>query len=146
MTLRSLARTIEASTPEIGGGARFAREPDRSRGRLLHKAKPGPKPRGQPRPRVGRVAADRGEGLDAATGSILRSPSERRVAEDRRDCYWLYVVTNCGTAPELQGPVKDPARLPRHEVTKAQHCRLKVDAMTKPMGLREEPTPYRSER
>ncbi len=43
------------------------------------------------------------------------------MAEDRRDCYWLYVVTNCGTTPELQEPVKDPARFPRHEVTKVQH-------------------------
>jgi len=24
---------------------------------------------------------------------MLLSPNERRVAEDRRDCYWLYVVT-----------------------------------------------------
>lgn len=28
-------------------------------------------------------------------GTILLMPNERRVAEDRRDCYWLYVVTDC---------------------------------------------------
>jgi hypothetical protein len=28
--------------------------------------------------------------------------AERRVAEDRRDCYWLYVVTNCKHEPELR--------------------------------------------
>ena len=79
------------------------------------------------------------KGLAAATGSILLTPNERRVAEDRRDCYWLYVVTNCATAPELQKPVKDPARFPWHEVTKVQHYWLEVDAMTKPLGLSEVP-------
>ncbi|MBI4355826.1 MAG: DUF3883 domain-containing protein, partial [Candidatus Omnitrophica bacterium] len=81
------------------------------------------------------------KGLGAATGSILLTPNERRVAEDRRDCYWLYVVTNCGLAPELQEPVKDPARFPWHEVKKVAHYWLEVDAMTKPMGLREEQKP-----
>ena len=33
------------------------------------------------------------KGLAGETGTILLSPNERRVAEDRRDCYWLYVVT-----------------------------------------------------
>ena len=27
-----------------------------------------------------------------AIGTVLRTPNERRVAKDRRDCYWLYVV------------------------------------------------------
>ena len=30
------------------------------------------------------------KGLAAETGTILLTPNERRVAEDRRDCYWLY--------------------------------------------------------
>ena len=34
------------------------------------------------------------KGLAASTGTILLTPNERRVAEDRRDCYWLYIVTN----------------------------------------------------
>ena len=29
------------------------------------------------------------KGLAAETGSILLTPNERRVAEDRSDCYWL---------------------------------------------------------
>ena len=73
----------------------------------------------------------------AATGSILLTPNERRVAEDRRDCYWLYVVTNCADNPVLQEPIKDPARFPWHEVTKVQHYWLDVHAMTKPMKPRE---------
>ena len=61
----------------------------------------------------------------------------------RRDCYWLYVVTNCNARPELQEPVKGPARFPWHEVTKVQHYWLEVGAMTKPMGLREEQVPFK---
>ena len=82
------------------------------------------------------------KGLAAATGSILLTPNERRVAEDRRDCYWLYVVTNCGASPEFQEPVRDPARFPWHEVTKVQHYWLEVDAMTRPMKVREARPPY----
>ena len=82
------------------------------------------------------------KGLAAATGTILLSPNERRVAEDRRDCYWLYIVTNCADKPQLQEPVKDPASFEWHEVSKVQHYWLEVNAMTKPMQVREEQTPY----
>jgi superfamily II DNA or RNA helicase len=82
------------------------------------------------------------KGLAAATGSILLTPNERRVAEDRRECYWLYVVTNCAATPELQEPVRDPARFPWHEVSKVQHYWLEVNAMTKPMGLSEDQAPF----
>ena len=43
------------------------------------------------------------------TGTILLTPNERRVAGDRHDCYWLYVVTNCAAEATLQEPIKDPA-------------------------------------
>jgi hypothetical protein len=69
------------------------------------------------------------KGLAGATGTILLTPNERRVAEDRRDCYWLYVVTDCDTNPTLQPPVKDPARLNWSEVTKVAHYCLPVDAL-----------------
>ena len=82
------------------------------------------------------------KGLGAESGTILLTPNERRVAEDRRDCYWLYVVTNCNTKPVLQEPIKDPARFPWHEVVKVQHYWLEVNAMTKPMQLRERPPSY----
>src|SRR5579885_1729301 len=82
------------------------------------------------------------KGLGASTGTILLTPNERRVAEDRRDCYWLYVVTDCDTAPRLQEPVRDPARLEWNEVTKVAHYYLSVNAVTKPMELREEQAPY----
>jgi len=73
---------------------------------------------------------------------ILLSPNERRVAEDRRDCYWLYVVTDCNTTPKLQGPIKDPAQFKWHEVTKIQHYWLEVNSMTQPIQVREDPLPY----
>lgn len=78
------------------------------------------------------------KGLAASTGTILLTPNERRVAEDRRDCYWLYIVTNCAAEPTLQEPIKDPARFPWRKVTKVQHYWMEVDAMTWPMEVRED--------
>ena len=85
------------------------------------------------------------KGLAAATGTILLTPNERRVAEDRPDCYWLYVVTDCGRTPVLQEPIANPARLQWHEVRKVQHYYLNVDAMTRPMQVRDERRDYEAE-
>ena len=93
-------------------------------------------------PRSGELRLIEVKGLAAATGTILLTPNERRVAEDRRDCYWLYIVTDCANDPTLLEPVKDPAGFPWHEVSKVQHYWLQVDAMTKPMALREDRTPF----
>jgi superfamily II DNA or RNA helicase len=82
------------------------------------------------------------KGLAAATGTILLTPNERRVAEDRRDCYWLYIVTNCAETPQLQEPIKDPARFAWREVVKVQHYWMEVNAMTQPMTLREQIANY----
>lgn len=72
------------------------------------------------------------KGLGAATGTVLLTPNERRVAEDRRDCFWLYVVTHCSTTPVLQEPVRDPARLDWTKVTKVAHYFLPLDALRDP--------------
>jgi superfamily II DNA or RNA helicase len=82
------------------------------------------------------------KGIGAASGTICLSPNEKRMAEERRDLYWLYVVTHCDTTPKLEEPIKDPARFPWHEVKKVEHYRLDVNAMTQPMELRETPPPY----
>ena len=82
------------------------------------------------------------KGLAGASGTILLTPNERRVAEDRQDCYWLYIVTNCATEPELQEPIRDPARFPWHEVTKVAHYYLNVDALKRPMAFWEERAEY----
>ena len=84
------------------------------------------------------------KGIGAATGTIFLSPNEKRIAEDRRDLYWLYIVTHCDTTPKLEDPIKDPARFPWHEVKKVEHYRLDVNAMTQPMQFKEEPPPYRA--
>ena len=85
------------------------------------------------------------KGLAGATGSILLTPNERRVAEDRRDCYWLYVVTDCASTPDLQEPIRDPARHPWHEVTKVAHYYLSVNALRQPMEIRETERGYDAE-
>ncbi len=69
----------------------------------------------------------------AATGTILLTPNERRVAQDRPDCCWLYVVADCARTPVLNEPTADPARFPWREVTKVQHYWLNADSMTGPM-------------
>lgn len=69
------------------------------------------------------------KGIGAESGAVLITPNERRVAEDRRDCYWLYVVTHCNTKPQLRDPIKDPARFEWNEVTKVAHYYLPVDAI-----------------
>lgn len=44
--------------------------------------------------------------------------------------------------PILREPIKDPAGFPWHEVTKAAHYRIEVNAVTRPMMVREEKPPY----
>ena len=73
------------------------------------------------------------KGLSAPTGTIVLTPNERKIAEDRPDCYWLYVVTHCATIPKLQEPIRDPARFQWREVSKVQHYWMDVKAMTRPM-------------
>lgn len=78
------------------------------------------------------------KGIGAETGTVLLTPNERRVAEDRPDCFWLYVVTDCGATPRLREPIANPARLNWHEVSKVAHYYLSVAAMTDPMQIRRE--------
>ena len=68
------------------------------------------------------------KGIGDATGTVLLTPNERRVAEDRRDCYWLYVVTNCNAEPKLT-TVQDPARLDWQAVQKVQHYTINVSRL-----------------
>jgi len=82
------------------------------------------------------------KGLATVTGTILLTPSERSIAEDCRDCYWLYVVTDCGPEAQLQEPIEDPARLEWHEISKVPHYHLLVDVMTRPVQVREDHPGY----
>jgi hypothetical protein len=82
------------------------------------------------------------KGIGGKTGAVLLTPNERRVAEDRPDCFWLYVVTDCKAQPLLQEPIRDPARFPWHEVKKVDHYWLDVNALKAPMEIREPPETY----
>ena len=82
-------------------------------------------------PAVGRTAPDRDQGACLTRlWDGTSHPNERRVARDKSDYYWLYVVTNCADAAELQEPIRDPARLPWSEVRKVKHYYMSVGALT----------------
>jgi hypothetical protein len=85
------------------------------------------------------------KGVGASSGTVLLTPNEHRVAQDRRDCYWLYVVTDCKGTARLQEPIKDPARLQWHEVTKVAHYYLAVDAMKTPLEVNQDRASYKRE-
>jgi hypothetical protein len=69
------------------------------------------------------------KGIGDADGGVLLTPNERRMAEDRRDCYWLCVVTHCNTTPRLREPIKAPACLPWIEVVKVAHYRMDTQGL-----------------
>ena len=59
-------------------------------------------------------------------GSIILTPNEHRVSQDRGDCYWLYAVTDCAGEPRLGESISDPARLDWSEVSKVAHYSIPV--------------------
>jgi hypothetical protein len=68
------------------------------------------------------------KGIGHGTGDVMLTPNEHRVAEDRRDCYWLYVVTDCKSEqPVFREPIRDPAQFQWQEITKVEHYRLATD-------------------
>ncbi len=69
------------------------------------------------------------KGLAGSEGSVILTPNEHRVTEDRRDCYWLYVVTDCGTGEPNLHDYQDPARFGWQEVTQVAHYRLSVGSL-----------------
>lgn len=69
------------------------------------------------------------KGIGASDGIIVLTPNEHRVAEDRRDCYWLYVVTNCNTDKPNLSMVKDPATYPWQPVRQIQHFTLNASQL-----------------
>jgi len=67
------------------------------------------------------------KGIGGTEGVIGLTPNEKRTAEDRRDCYWLYVVTCCRGAedPRLM-TIKDPAQMEWDAIRKIDHYALSV--------------------
>lgn len=72
------------------------------------------------------------KGIGASTGTVCLTPNEKRVAEDRSDCFWLYVVTECKSeSPFLNQPILNAAKMPWHEVTKIDHFYLTLSAIAR---------------
>ncbi len=71
------------------------------------------------------------KGIAGSDGVVALTPNEKRTAEDRRDCYWLYVVTKCKSSA---GPklilVRDPAQLEWDAVRKIDHYALSVASLS----------------
>jgi hypothetical protein len=55
----------------------------------------------------------------AGVGEIALSSNEYKTAERLRKDYWLYVVYNCGSNPEIH-PIQDPARLGWEPIVKVE--------------------------
>lgn len=66
------------------------------------------------------------KGLSSSEGSVLLTPNEYRVAQDRRECFWLYVVTSCKTEHPDVHARKDPAGLPWEPIQKIEHYMLSL--------------------
>jgi superfamily II DNA or RNA helicase len=81
------------------------------------------------------------KGLAGHEGEIILTPNEHRVAEDRRDCYWLYVVTGCGSESPRLSPVVDPAKYGWQAISKVQHFTLSLSVLgaIKDPGTEDEP-------
>jgi len=54
----------------------------------------------------------------------------------------MYMSTNSGAKPQLQEPIKDPARLDWQEATEVSRYYLAVDAVSQPMKIEEDRAPY----
>jgi hypothetical protein len=70
------------------------------------------------------------KGLAGSEGDIILTPNEHRVAEDRRDCYWLYVVTECDRDKPNLTAIRDPAQHPWQPITKVAHYTLPIRSLT----------------
>jgi len=76
----------------------------------------------------------------SSSGRALRlSKDERKVFQQN-----LIVMSDPQnkSQPNLQDPIKNPARFPWHEVKKVDHYYLSVDALTQPMRMKEPPSSY----
>ena len=70
------------------------------------------------------------KGLAGDEGVVALTPNEKRTAEDRRDCFWLYVVTRCkqSDGPKLM-TINDPAQLEWDEVSTVDRYAMRFAAL-----------------
>jgi hypothetical protein len=73
------------------------------------------------------------KGIGEPDGTLILTPNEHRVAQDRRDYYWLYVVTHCNAEPKLT-TIKDPAAQPWQPVQNVAHYCLATNRMDQSLG------------
>lgn len=66
----------------------------------------------------------------AKVGEVALSTHEYKTAERLRLDYWLYVVFNCSTQPEVH-PIQDPALLEWISIIKIKHYLIKPDKLLK---------------
>jgi superfamily II DNA or RNA helicase len=64
----------------------------------------------------------------AGIGEIAVSDNEYKTADRLKNDYWLYVVFNCGTTPELH-LIQDPSRLGWRPVVQVAHYHVGSDAI-----------------
>ena len=77
-----------------------------------------------------RLIEVKGVGEARVDQAIILTPNEHRIAEDRRDCYWLYVVTGCKTDVPRIYAIRDPANFQWQPVPKIDHYTLPVSRLT----------------
>jgi len=63
-----------------------------------------------------------------AIGEVALTANEYKTADRLKRDYWLYVVFNCGTAPELHA-VQDPSRLGWEPLVKIEHYHVGAAAI-----------------
>ena len=69
----------------------------------------------------------------ASVGEVALTSNEYHTAERLKDDYWLYVVYNCATKPEVQ-VIRNPARLEWAEVLQVAHYRVGAGSIMKAAG------------
>lgn len=62
----------------------------------------------------------------AKVGEVALTANEYKTAERLKNDYWLYVVYNCGTKPEVH-TIQDPARLNWQPIVKIEHYQVGAD-------------------
>ncbi|MGH9852279.1 MAG: DUF3883 domain-containing protein, partial [Blastocatellia bacterium] len=66
----------------------------------------------------------------AGVGEVALTSNEYKTAERLKNDYWLYVVFNCATTPEIK-IIRDPARLGWEPVVKVEHYHVGPEEIIK---------------
>ena len=64
----------------------------------------------------------------SAVGEVALTGNEYRTAQRIGEDYWLYVVFDCATSPDLK-PIQDPAKLGWVAVVKVEHYHVTAKAI-----------------